>query len=57
MVRAIMPPTVKAGTERVRVCLHAQNSTYQVDGLMAVVHDWVQKKKGGLQIDIEKARL
>lgn len=57
MVRAIMAPTVKAGTERVRVCLHAQNTTQQVERLMVVIHDWVQKKKGGLQIDMEKARL
>ncbi|KAI5298025.1 hypothetical protein KEM56_004380, partial [Ascosphaera pollenicola] len=34
IVRAIMSPTVPAGKERVRVCLHAGNTKEQIDGLV-----------------------
>lgn len=33
-VRAIMSPTVPAGKERVRVCLHAGNTREEIDGLV-----------------------
>ncbi|GAQ03662.1 8-amino-7-oxononanoate synthase [Aspergillus lentulus] len=34
VVRAIMAPTVPAGRERVRVCLHAGNTVEEIDGLV-----------------------
>ncbi|KAH1556306.1 hypothetical protein KXX57_001353 [Aspergillus fumigatus] len=34
VVRAIMAPTVPAGRERVRVCLHAGNTMEEIDGLV-----------------------
>ncbi|MCU0451165.1 MAG: 8-amino-7-oxononanoate synthase [Bernardetiaceae bacterium] len=36
-VRAILAPTVPAGAERLRVCLHAYNSPAEVDGLVAAL--------------------
>lgn len=48
MVRAIMPPTVKVGTERVRVCLHAGNDMDQVLLLSGVIEKWVKEKSHSL---------
>ncbi|PQE04496.1 8-amino-7-oxononanoate synthase protein [Rutstroemia sp. NJR-2017a BVV2] len=45
-VRGIMSPTVKRGTERVRVCLHAGNTRYEVEGLVRVIQEWI--------VDMEK---
>ncbi|KAK2814503.1 hypothetical protein FQN49_008163 [Arthroderma sp. PD_2] len=42
MVRAIMPPTVKVGTQRVRVCLHSGNDMDQVLQLTRVIEKWVK---------------
>jgi 8-amino-7-oxononanoate synthase len=36
-VRAILAPTVPAGAERLRVCLHAYNTPAEVDGLVAAL--------------------
>jgi len=33
-VKPIRSPTVPAGTERVRVCIHAHNSEAEIDGLV-----------------------
>ncbi|OTA98658.1 hypothetical protein M426DRAFT_28268 [Hypoxylon sp. CI-4A] len=41
MVRPIVAPTVPAGSERVRVCLHAANTAEQVDGLCGAIEAWV----------------
>ncbi|PKY06756.1 aminotransferase [Aspergillus campestris IBT 28561] len=41
VVRAIMAPTVPAGRERVRVCLHAGNTTGEIDLLVGVIWRWV----------------
>jgi 8-amino-7-oxononanoate synthase len=37
-LRAIRSPTVPAGTERLRCCLHAFNSPEEVDGLLAALN-------------------
>lgn len=42
MVRPIVAPTVPAGTERVRVCLHSANTIGQIDGLCRAIEIWVQ---------------
>ncbi|KAL5047723.1 hypothetical protein BDW71DRAFT_34366 [Aspergillus fruticulosus] len=50
-VRAIMPPTVPAGRERVRVCLHAGNTVEEIDGLIGTIATWLHR------IEKQKARL
>ena len=42
VVRALYPPTVPEGTERVRVCLHAGNTTEQIDQFVATVRHWLE---------------
>ncbi|KAL4995828.1 pyridoxal phosphate-dependent transferase [Aspergillus recurvatus] len=50
-VRAIMPPTVPAGRERVRVCLHAGNTVEEIDGLIGTIATWLH------QMEKREARL
>lgn len=45
MIRPIVPPTVPPGSERVRICLHAGNTTTQVDGLCRVIGQWLQHQQ------------
>ncbi|KAI1374432.1 PLP-dependent transferase [Hypoxylon crocopeplum] len=52
MVRPIVAPTVPAGTERVRICLHSANTTMQIDGLCSAIKTWVQSQS---QTTTEKA--
>ncbi|KAK2762337.1 hypothetical protein FQN54_001347 [Arachnomyces sp. PD_36] len=40
-VRPIMPPTIPAGTERVRICLHAGNTISEIDRFAKVLESWV----------------
>lgn len=44
MVRPIVAPTVPAGSERVRVCLHSANTTAQIDGLCHAIELWVRNQ-------------
>ncbi|SOD95819.1 aminotransferase class I/II-fold pyridoxal phosphate-dependent enzyme [Spirosoma fluviale] len=37
-VRAILSPTVPAGQERLRLCIHAFNTTDEIDRLLSVLH-------------------
>jgi len=37
-VRAILSPTVPAGQERLRICLHATNTEEQIDGLVSTLN-------------------
>ncbi|OWP07457.1 hypothetical protein B2J93_4986 [Marssonina coronariae] len=41
MVRAIVPPTVPEGTQRVRVCLHAGNSHEDINRLVGRIGAWL----------------
>ncbi|KAL2828149.1 pyridoxal phosphate-dependent transferase [Aspergillus cavernicola] len=41
--RAIMPPTVPTGQERVRVCLHAGNTVEEIDGLVETIEMWLDQ--------------
>ena len=50
-MRAIVPPTVKEGTQRVRVCLHAGNGAGDVEGLVGCLRAWV-----GLRLRLEGER-
>ncbi|CAG8896811.1 unnamed protein product [Penicillium egyptiacum] len=43
IVRAIMPPTIPEGKERVRVCLHAGNTEAEIDGLTQMVQSWLDQ--------------
>lgn len=43
IVRAIMPPTIPEGKERVRVCLHAGNTEEEIDGLVRTIQAWLDK--------------
>ncbi len=36
-VRAILPPTVPAGTERLRLIVHSYNTEAEIEGLAAVL--------------------
>ncbi|KAI8958738.1 PLP-dependent transferase [Daldinia sp. FL1419] len=42
MVRPIVSPTVPAGSERIRICLHFSNTKVQVDELCSVIEAWVR---------------
>ncbi len=44
MVRAIVPPTVPEGTQRVRVCLHAGNTKEDVEGLVRAIKGWLVER-------------
>lgn len=52
MVRPIVAPTVPHGTERVRVCLHAGNTEWEVEKLVISIGEWVDmnlKERRGSQ--------
>ena len=42
-VRPILSPTVPAGSERLRICLHSFNTKKEIDGMMAVLADSIGK--------------
>jgi 8-amino-7-oxononanoate synthase len=42
VVRPVVPPTVPRGKERVRVCLHAGNTTEQIDRFVERVGEWIK---------------
>lgn len=42
-VRPILSPTVKQGTERLRICLHSYNSFGQISDLCRGIHDFITK--------------
>jgi 8-amino-7-oxononanoate synthase len=44
VVRAVVPPTVPKGTERVRVCLHAGNTEAEISSLVDRVQEWVDDR-------------
>jgi len=62
VVRAIVPPTVPLGGERVRICLHAGNTSAEVEGLVARIRDWLELQRNREteeepKLEFEKSRL
>jgi 8-amino-7-oxononanoate synthase len=45
LVRPITYPTVPKGSERVRICLHANNTRDQVLGLVEAIREWQQEQE------------
>ena len=43
-VRAIKSPTVEAGQERLRVCLHSFNTAKEINNLFLALSEWQEKK-------------
>jgi 8-amino-7-oxononanoate synthase len=48
IVRAVVHPTVPQGTERVRVCLHAGNTTEEIDSFVQCVEGWIKDESTGI---------
>ncbi|GAB7361257.1 hypothetical protein MBLNU230_g1318t1 [Neophaeotheca triangularis] len=57
VVRGIVPPTVPAGAERVRICLHAGNSTEEVKALVSCIGQWADAQIKGREetVKLEEA--
>ncbi|EGX88561.1 aminotransferase, putative [Cordyceps militaris CM01] len=53
LLRAIVAPTVPAGTDRVRLCLHAGNTTDEVDALCKTIETWACEKMGSEATGVE----
>ncbi|KAA8570974.1 hypothetical protein EYC84_000349 [Monilinia fructicola] len=49
-VRPIMSPTVKKGSERVRVCLHSGNTIEELEGLVKCVRAWIELMEKRVQV-------
>jgi 8-amino-7-oxononanoate synthase len=45
MVRAVVPPTVPLGTQRIRVCLHAGNTMADIEKLVQALLDWCEANR------------
>lgn len=48
LVRPITHPTVPKGRDRVRVCLHANNTEDEIRTLLERVQSWIRGGKGGM---------
>jgi 8-amino-7-oxononanoate synthase len=44
VVRPVVAPTVPAGTERVRICLHSGNTDEQIDEFIDCVKQWIMNE-------------
>ncbi|KAG6054908.1 hypothetical protein E4U17_003353 [Claviceps sp. LM77 group G4] len=49
VLRAIVAPTVKKGTDRVRLCLHAANTVDEVRSLCLAVESWLREELGDVE--------
>lgn len=48
IVRGVGSPTVAAGTERLRICVHAGNTEAQFDTLIRILFDWAKGRSAAL---------
>ncbi|KAG8830022.1 hypothetical protein FRC18_008745 [Serendipita sp. 400] len=48
LVRPITHPTVPKGQDRVRVCLHANNTEDQINGLLKGIRSWIESDDRGV---------
>ena len=44
MVRAVVTPTVPAGTDRIRICLHSGNTVAEVEKLVEALGAWCESR-------------
>lgn len=56
MVRAVVPPTVPEGTERVRVCLHAGNTEEEIRTLVTYLQGWVGERMRTRMVDVSEGK-
>ncbi|CAG8440505.1 11419_t:CDS:1, partial [Cetraspora pellucida] len=45
-VKPIRSPTVPVGKERVRICIHADNTEEEILGLISVIEDYFKENMG-----------
>lgn len=62
MIRAVVPPTVPHGTQRIRICLHAGNTIDEVKKLARALQEWCEEQTGSIEdveagLERENARL
>ncbi|KAL3427480.1 aminotransferase class I and II [Phlyctema vagabunda] len=57
VVRAIVSPTVPVGTERIRVCLHAENSAEEIERLVGTMQRWVEMQGEKQKKVVRESRL
>ena len=53
VVRGIVPPTVPAGSERIRICLHAGNTVEQIEALVRIIGIWVRRRAAALKAPMD----
>lgn len=53
VVRAVVPPTIPRGTERVRVCLHAGNNEAEIFSLVGRVQEWVDSQLSAIPVSTD----
>lgn len=47
LVRPITYPTVPKGKDRVRICIHSDNTEEDIIGLVRTIKDWMQARRRG----------
>jgi 8-amino-7-oxononanoate synthase len=52
-VKPIRSPTVPAGKERVRICIHANNTEKQIYGLINAIENYFEKQNISKEISIK----
>lgn len=57
MLRPIVAPTVPKGTDRVRLCIHAGNTSTEVASLCKAIEQWACNKSGIVDDEAAAQRL